>query len=278
MDIAVAQNQSAESSVSRYLKTHFDEAQRKNKSYSLRAFAKKLGITPGGLSQILNQRIKLSLDRAHEFVKHLSLPAQEAEYFLLLVQIENAKTLAVRSMLQEKLNQSFPEKTAEPNLTIDQFRLVSEWYGFAVKEIVSSYGAAWTPTRIANELGITKNEVELTLDRLERLELIEKGPRGYLALQPRTLVYSAIPTEAQENYYHGVISKLDESIGVKNPKKVIATEVMAFDPEDLEEVRRITDEYLDRLIRISKKSKKKTKLYQSLVSFFALGKAEKAEP
>jgi len=74
-----------------YLKQAFTRLAKNNPRYSLRAFAKKLGVSPGGLSQILSRQKKLSVQRGYEVAKKLNLNGPDAEFFLSLVQIDSAK-------------------------------------------------------------------------------------------------------------------------------------------------------------------------------------------
>jgi uncharacterized protein (TIGR02147 family) len=96
-------------SVSKFLKEKLEEKQLQNKSYSLRAFAAKLGISPGGLAQIFSGKKKLSLERAHEIAEALKLSKEQKKLFLLAVEFEQSKKVERKAEVFEqikKLNQS----------------------------------------------------------------------------------------------------------------------------------------------------------------------------
>ena len=71
-----------------YLKEVLKEKVSQNPRYSMRSFAQKLGLSPGGLSLILSRKKKLSVERAYSVAQTLELNDQESEYFALLIQFE----------------------------------------------------------------------------------------------------------------------------------------------------------------------------------------------
>lgn len=258
-----------------FLKQKYTDVRKNNPRYSLRAFAKRLGLSPGGLSQILSGKKKLSLSRAHAIAEILAFSPAEKEAFLLMVQIEGAKTPALKSELYERLKTSM-NTDGIVNLGLEQFQLISEWYGLAILELVSTIGGQWRPEKIAKYFQISTAEVEVTLERLKRLELIEEIPgEGYRRPPERLIVVSQTPSEAIRKYYRGVLQHADRSITEQTPKeKVVGTEVFAFDASQLEEVRGLTDSYLNQLLNLARTGKKRTHIYQAFVDFFRLNQVE----
>lgn len=265
-------------SVSTFLKEKLEEKQLQNKSYSLRAFALKMGISPGGLVQILSGKKKLSLERAYELSAALKLPKEEKKLFLLAVEFEQSKTGERKAEIFEQIKKLSSRKTASFfDLTVDQFKLISEWYGLAILECVSSYGRAFDAKDIAKHFGISNNEASLALERLQRLELIElKDDGSWQRIKERVLITSHVPSEAIRSYYRSVAQKSLESYGSQTPQeKISAAETFTFDPDQLEEVRRLTDEYLDKIVELSRQSKTKSTTYQALLNIFRLNEKEK---
>ena len=254
-----------------YLKQIFAEAVKSNPQFSLRAFAKKCGITPGGLSQVLNLKKRLSVSRAHELALALALNPREREYFVLLAQIENAKSANLKSELFERAKAFHPEKDSIHNLSLEQFKLISDWYGLAILEYITSISGEFDNNQLAKYFGITKIEVETTLERLKKLELIEQTDKGYKRIVDRVLVSSGIPNEAIRNYYKGVIEESKKSITTQTPQeKIIGTEVFAFDPAQIEQLTRLTDRYLNNIQKIARKGTKRTEVYQVFIDVFRL--------
>lgn len=154
-----------------FLKEKLLESMRANGAFSMRAFAARIGMFPGKLSKIFHRKRRLSIENAHRIARLLKLPAREREMFLLLVQIDTAETPELRSDYYNKLKRRTPRATT--NLPLEQYSLISEWYGLAILEMVTIFAGSWTLERIAEYLGITKTEVDLTIERLLRMGAIE---------------------------------------------------------------------------------------------------------
>jgi uncharacterized protein (TIGR02147 family) len=262
-------------SVSRFLKTRLEKLQEKNKSYSMRAFAAKIGLSPGGLTQILSGKKKLSAERAHLIADHLQLSKEQKKVFLLSVEFEQAKSEDRKAEVLEGLRSlRTREAPAFFDLSVEQFRLISEWHGLAAFECLSTYGKKFSARDLARHFGITFVEASLVLDRLQRLELIEEDKKGgWKRVRDRLFVTSVIPNDSLRKHYLSVTEKSIASYREQSPQeKVCGTEVFAFDVTQLEEVRKMTDEYLNNLQALAVSGKKPKDTYQAIVNVFRLNK------
>ncbi|GEM_PF-3470498 len=98
-----------------FLKLIFQDRALRNSSYSLRAFARDLGLSVSTLSALFRQQSKLSRKKAQEVCVTLRLDVTLTEYFRLLVTAETAKSPevtqaswnAVREFRSRHLYQNF---------------------------------------------------------------------------------------------------------------------------------------------------------------------------
>lgn len=246
---------------------------RANPKFSLRAFARKLGLSPGGLTQVLSRKKRLSLSRAHEISKKLGLDSERADLFLDLVQIDSTSNLELKAELIKRINLKYGQKEAVYDLTVDQFKLISDWFGLAILEYLSIGRIQTSTSQISRYFNLSTNVVDLTLERLERLELIERSPEGlWKRVTDRLMVHAAQPNQAVRSYYSSVLEKVNESIQSQAPQeKVIGTEVFNFDPADLKKAQKITEEYFQQMLALSHKAKPSSHVYQLFVDFFRIG-------
>ncbi len=253
-----------------FLKAALVERQKKNPQFSLRAFAKQLGLSPAGLTRILQGQKNLSLDRASEIARKLALGEKETEYLYTLIQMGSTKNADVKAAFQDRLNQ-IRGTTPTYDLSVDHFKLISDWYHLAIYEMVDVDGVDFTPAGIASFLGISKPEAELAIARLLRLELItiENGrPRR---LTNDLLVSSQIPNEAMRKHYRQILDKALKAVDEQSPsEKVIGTQTFAFDPEQLPEASKLTAQYLQAMCELAARSSKRTEMYQLFTEFFKL--------
>jgi len=261
-----------------YLKSAFVRKIERNPNLSLRSFAKHLGLSPGGLSRVLKGDKNLSLDRAALVAHKLGLNAEETSFFCLLVRYAQAKSPESRAIAFEQIQASQVGVPAF-DLSVDFFRLISDWYHLAIYEMTQIEDMDFSPSVVAKALGIHPQEVEAALQRLQRLELIEpitqKGDRPK-RLKNQLLVSSPIPNEAMRKHYRQILEKASDALETQTPEeRVSASETLIFDQEQMSEIKHLTDQYLELLSKLSQKSNKKkteTEVYQASVHVFRLSK------
>lgn len=261
-----------------FLKECLVERAKTNPSYSMRAFARRLEISAGGLSLILSRKKRLSPERAAQVARALELDSHETEYFVTLNQLATAKSAEYRTQILEKILAIRASHGREGDqksvLPVDQFRLISEWYGLACLELITSVTnkTGWFAKNIAEKLDITLAEADATVERLKRLGLVREVSPGVFEREASVVdVSSDIPNEAIRSYYEGVHLRSQASIRAQGPEaKAIGTQVFAFDPEDLNEVKGLTDEYLLALNRLGARGKHRTEIYQAVANVFRI--------
>lgn len=257
-----------------YLRSVYSERHGRNPSYSLRAMARQIGCAPSTLSEIMSGKKRLSPTKALSTALKLGLQSSEAEYFQLLVQADGARDPALRRYVTERMEELRPRDGRQ--LTLDNFRLISDWYHLPALEL-SRQGV--TAAVVAQRLGITSIEAATALERLERLELVTKEAAGrYRRVPGNVQTSSQIPSEALRSYHRQMLTRATESLETQTPQeKVVGSETFAFDPALLEEARRITDQYLNEIGALSKKSKNPSEVYHVGAQFFRITKKEKSK-
>lgn len=95
------------------LKDTFDEKKSRNKSYSLRSFARLLGIDNGFLSKLMRGQVLLSLDTADQITQKLKMSHEQRRLFIQSAAEE--QQCHALYLLDPSLTDCDPEK-AETNL------------------------------------------------------------------------------------------------------------------------------------------------------------------
>jgi len=253
----------------KYLKELLAEKIAANPSYSLRSFAKNLGLAPSTLVDLLALRKNLSLDRAHEIASRLNLSNSDREYFLLLVQSQTTKKPELRHHFHSELAKKNPNHSAL-NLSTDLFRLISDWFHFAILEHSLIHRIEFTAGNIARRLGISKVEAEVAIERLTRLELLVKDTKGHLRKSAtRIIAGSAIPEEATKKFWRQTLAKANGAI--ENPNKnerFLGSDLIAFDSSRLPEVTAEINAFMEKIGRISDACSDPDHVYALNVQFF----------
>lgn len=133
------------------MKEQLQRRQALNSRYSLRSFAKKIGLSPSKLSELLSGKKRLSAARAGEVAEKLGLSGKERELFVLSARLEssaknlNKKELQLRTQsLAKQINAG---RTTQQNA----------WYFGAVKALEDQGIDAKSS---CGQLGITELQVE----------------------------------------------------------------------------------------------------------------------
>ncbi len=158
------------------LRVHYLELQKKNPSFSLRAFARKLDLNPSALSEILNGKRRISKNLASRVLFRMGLDPKEQHKILSL--FPKAKTSASPHLgpnLEDSSGLCSDNNITE--LTADQFHLIGSWYHFAILSLAETTDFKADPLWVAKRLGIKVPEAEAALERLQRLGLAEWSRR-----------------------------------------------------------------------------------------------------
>lgn len=156
--------------VQEVLQKKFHELRQKNPSYSLRAFAKKTELSSGALSQILNGKRRVSFKIAQRLATRLAIDPQERAHLLNHFPQRHAP----KSPRQKIASHQYLQ------LSADQFKVIGEWYHFAILSLINTKNFSEDTDFIARRLGVTSRNVKDGLDRLLRLGLITKNKNGKL--------------------------------------------------------------------------------------------------
>jgi uncharacterized protein (TIGR02147 family) len=195
------------------MRERLSERRAHNPLYSLRAFARDLSVSAPQLSLVLAGKKGLSVAKAKRIAKALGMREREAEHFRTLIECEHARSKAARTAARARLAQlSVPENSVR--LQQDAFRTVSDWYHFAILQLMRL--AEWREDLqwIASRLGINEQEVPMALGRLERLELIQRSAKtGKLVLVSETLFTTdGVPSDALRKFHKQVLDKAAQAL------------------------------------------------------------------
>jgi uncharacterized protein (TIGR02147 family) len=163
-----------------FLKDVLQEKIRKNPTYSLRAFARQLAMSPSHLSRALSGRKRLSVQSARLVSQSLAHSPEEAEHFLALVEIEGARSDEAKKKIIGRLAKD--KRAGSRVVALETFRAISGWHHFAILSLTTTRGFRADASWIAKRLGIKPLEARLAVDRLIALGLLEKTPKGWRAV------------------------------------------------------------------------------------------------
>ena len=238
------------------LRRHFGRIQVQRQNYSLRAFARDLGIPAPIVSEVLRGKRTVTPNLAKKFCDGLGLSLVESDKMMGCFKKEN------------RISADFVQ------LGQDEFNAISDWYYFAILSLAETENFRSEPKWIAKRLGISVREVKSALESLIRLELItnEKGILKASGKQFRTS--HDIPSDAiKKNHLQGLDLARKALFEVPVEKREFSANTMTVNPEELAELknalREIRKKFADRASGATKKE-----VYRFQIQFFPVTDGE----
>lgn len=241
-----------------YLQSVLAERCRSNPRYSLRAFARLFGVEPSFLSKLLSGKRAITRRTLAVFSAKLGLgPAEVARFG----GVPDAAAVA-----EEEFR----------SLTLDHFQIISDWYHFAILELVGVNGARGDASWISRALGISVNEARIAVERMLRLGMLERDRRGMLRNIGGNHTSIADPFTAvafrkmQKQVLEKAIQALEE-VPIEERNQTSMT--LAIDSRDLpaakEHLKRFRREFTARL---QPEGKPRDRVYHLSLSFYPVSR------
>lgn len=238
------------------LRNELAQIQAKNPSYSIRAFAKKLDVGFGTLSQVLAGKRSLALKSAEKVLDRIGASP-----------VDRSKVLRAP---QSKPSYEYTQ------LQADQHFVLSEWYYLAILNLVRTKNFQSTPEHISRRLGISTNLTQQAIERLERLGLLkyekEKLVRCKVALNTTDEVSSAAVRKSHSIGLDLARKSLDEH---ELHTRDFTWLTFAFDPRQMEAAKQKIREFQDEFSELFSTSKEATEVYRMALQLFSLTQGEK---
>jgi uncharacterized protein (TIGR02147 family) len=153
-----------------FLRAEFVKRQKNNPRYSLRSYAKTLGVNAGRLSEYLALKRPLSYRTACKISDGLVLSS-------------DARIKFVEAVLRRVPTKTKAAKQADPSydfLALDQFEVIAHWQYFAVLNLINTAGFRNDESWIAKRLNVHPIVVRDVLLRLRRLNMVAEDKKHRL--------------------------------------------------------------------------------------------------
>ena len=193
------------------LRSKLEERAKVNVRYSLRAFARDLGISSSRLSAVIRGKQGLSRNYAEQIATRLGFNPSESEYFCQLVLSEDARSKRAREIARERLEAEFQEKPAV--LSEDAYKLIADWHHVAIRQLLRiETSEVKNIAYIAKRLGVTEFVVEQALSRLEKMGYVAKAGEGYTHSNGDIHSTDGTPSDAIVKHHQQILDKAQEAL------------------------------------------------------------------
>ena len=257
----------------KYLQEAYDNRVARNPSYSLRAFARDLGLATSTLTEIMKGKYGLSFERAFQVAEKMHLNETQCQHFaeLFIIQFsrsEKAKKSA-RANVLARTTQVYQD------LQEDSFRTISEWHHLAILELLEIEQHTYeTSALLAERLELPQDLLQESLQRLERLHLIELRKGRLLPTGEFTTVGNGRASEAIRHFHAQVLSRAQMALENQTvDEREFSSTVFSISKEDVSAAKKLLQTFRrDFAIRFSKTKSPDDVFCLSLQFFSLLGR------
>lgn len=230
-----------------YLLRDFGAKKGKNPSYSLRAYARSLEIDSSLLSKVMQGKRPIS------------------------------KKLAAHAWQKLKLgsNDTLVRTTDFQKIELDYFRMIADWYHFAILELTQVYNFKPDIPWIARHLSLPESVIQDAADRLFRLDFLKKGIKGqWIPSAPTSTVSHQFTEPAlkllQKQILEQAIEALQKVAFAERDQSAIT---MCIDSRKLPEAKERIKKFRRQLMKFLESSKKRDRVYQMSIALFPVSHA-----
>lgn len=253
-----------------YLRSELAARAGRNARYSMRAFARDLGLSPQMLSFVLNGKKGISSQTAARLVERLEMDPSQANFFLDLVSLAHATHPQARKLAQHRVDERLAIQGGFRPLDLDLFRAISDWHHAAILELTFAPGFKAEARWLGRRLGISAVEAGQAMQRLKDLELlVNEGGRW----TKRDLHLSADygkPTAALAKVARQLLLKGADALSSQGvEERDFTTMTMAIDPTRLPEAKEMIKIFRRKLCAHLEQGKR-TEVYVFAPSLFRL--------
>lgn len=240
----------------------FEERCRKNPRYSLRAYARSLGISASTLSEVLNGHYGLSYKKAKKVSRSLGLSKAEQQWFCDLVALESARSPNARK--QAELQILRWNSTSKHNtLELDNFKIIADWYHYAILELTYLKSFVSDIRWIAKKLQIPETTVTSAVERLKRVGLLTQDVKGkFICTEDFLATPTDIPSQALRQHHQQFLNKAAFALRTQSVKeRDFSSTVIALAEEDLARFKELIRDFRRSLSKDAMKSQNKKHVY-----------------
>lgn len=232
----------------------FGSRQKRNPSYSLRAFARDLSLQPSNISEILRGISGLSAQAGAEIAKRLHLSDDEARWFVRSIEANHSRDLRRREIAQAELNE-IAARNGFNELSLERFKIISDWYHFSLLELTETEGFCSDPAWIAQRLRISEKETREAIVRLIEFGLLVRDENGTLKQTHDTSVGGGIPSREIRKHHSQILQKAEGALSLVDiDSRDFSAMTMAVPQSQLPEARKLIREFRRQFDRIMKSS------------------------
>jgi uncharacterized protein (TIGR02147 family) len=260
-----------------FLKDLYSHYKESDRHFSQRFIADKVKATSSGwFSDIVSGRISLTGAYIPKITKVMKMNNQEADFFKLLVDCNQASTLEEKNIYLETL--LAVKKSGSVVLSKEQFDYYSKWYYPAIRELLFFYDFTDDYQKLAKLLkpSIRPADAKNAITILANLGLIAPDPNGFL--KPVDIIVKKDPSFGQiywANYQKAALALSSDAIERHaKDERDISSVIFCLSPESMEKAKHEIGKLRKKLLALSETDIKRDRVFQCNIQLFPVTKKQ----
>lgn len=251
-----------------FLLEEFKARRARNPNYSLRAFARDLGMPASKLSQNLRGLCGISVAKAETIADKLQMREDDRQLFLALVESQHARSRVARQQAASALENIRRDRMAE--LDVEKFSVIRDWYHMAILEMTEITSFRPDPQWMASRLDLPVDIVREAINRLSELGLLRtEGPRWEQSSTDLELP-SGGPSRAVKEHHKQLLTKAIVAVDeVAIEEREYSSQTLAVPKAAIPEIKNLIREFQRKVARLANGASK-DEVYALTIQLFPL--------
>ena len=264
----------------KFLKDYYEEQKARDAKFSHRYFTMKVGFSSSGyFSDVLSGKKNLSGAFMLKFAKALKFSREEEEYFLNLVQFNQAKSLEEKNRFYEKMMTS--GKVKLDVLEADKYEYFCKWHYAAVRELLHYTAFKDDYKALAKELDppIAAKDARKAIELLANLGFIVRDGDGFWRPATGNLTTGGSFNGLNvANFHHNTLELAIRALDAFPAElKGFSTLTLPLTGDKIRKAKLAIKNLRMYLLALAENGKKADRVYQFNFQLFPVTRIEKAE-
>lgn len=233
-----------------FLLEEFKARRARNPNYSLRAFARDLGMPASKLSQNLRGLCGISVAKAETIADKMSMRQDDRQLFLALVESQHARSRVARQQAASALENIRRDKITELNL--EKFSVIRDWYHMAILEMTEITTFRPDIGWMASRLDLPTDIVKEAVGRLVELGLLKTDVPKWQQTSVDLELPSGMPSRAVKEHHKQLLTKAIVAVDeAALEDREYSAQTLAVAKSSLPELKNLIREFQRKVARLS---------------------------
>lgn len=187
------------------LKFELERRKSMNSSYSLRAYARSLNMSPGELSEVMRGIRPITLKLVKKLSQSIDFTKEEEEHLENLVAISRGQLDADEYFIDRRSLEMIELNKAK-------FHLISNWHYFAILNLFDCTDFKWSVNYLSSCLGISREQAKEAMQALIEVGIVEKKKSKVSVSKKNVFTGDFGVSKAVQAYHQSVLKKAIKSL------------------------------------------------------------------